>query len=70
MTERETCKTCRWWEEYSTEVMLEGAPREGSCRIRSVPGFFPPRDEIDWCGEHKPLPSDDEAGFPDRIQTL
>lgn len=50
------CRTCKF---YWPAEGIGGAPLKdatyGTCRIRSVPGEFPRRDEEDWCGEQLQL---------------
>lgn len=62
-----TCETCRYWyrEPYSPECRrrspLCAPPAPGTYRSGSADRAFPLTDARDWCGEHEPWPTQQEA---------
>lgn len=45
----DSCLVCRFYRQ--DQVTAPGDSGHGTCRVRSVPGSFPRRNNDDWCGE-------------------
>lgn len=59
-----TCGTCRWWDDLRPDAEMDGLCRRHAPRAspdRWNRSYWPETDATDWCGEHQPKETRDEA---------